>query len=218
MAVATQDGRIEPQHSYVRAAPVEALPPPARPPARSAGCARTCSPVPTNIVLTILAALLIYLDRAAGDRVPVHRMRSGAAPTARPALRPREQPEVGACWAFVRDRFAYFIYGSYPIPERWRVDVFFALLAVGICLAAVGSSAAARSRRALFLRRPADRLLHPAERLAADRAAPTSTPRCGAACWSPSWWRRSASCSRCRSASCSRSAGARPCRRSSCSR
>ena len=41
-------------------------------------------------------------------------------------------PDVGACWAFVRDRFSYFIYGSYPIPERWRVDIFFALLAVGI--------------------------------------------------------------------------------------
>ena len=26
----------------------------------------------------------------------------------------------------------YFIYGSYPIPERWRVDVFFVLLAVGV--------------------------------------------------------------------------------------
>ena len=39
---------------------------------------------------------------------------------------------MGACWAFVRDRFFYFIYGSYPIPERWRVDVFFAMLAVGI--------------------------------------------------------------------------------------
>ena len=32
----------------------------------------------------------------------------------------------------MRERLAYFIYGSYPIPERWRVDVFFALLAVGI--------------------------------------------------------------------------------------
>ena len=43
-----------------------------------------------------------------------------------------DRPEVGACWAFVRDRFSYFIYGSYPIPERWRVDIFFAMLAVGI--------------------------------------------------------------------------------------
>jgi general L-amino acid transport system permease protein len=42
------------------------------------------------------------------------------------------QPEVGACWAFVRERFAFFIYGSYPIALRWRVDLFFLLLAIGI--------------------------------------------------------------------------------------
>ena len=40
--------------------------------------------------------------------------------------------EIGACWPFVWERWSYFVYGSYPIPERWRVDVFFALLAVGI--------------------------------------------------------------------------------------
>lgn len=39
---------------------------------------------------------------------------------------------VGACWAFVRDRVGYFTYGSYPVGQRWRVDVFFALMAVGI--------------------------------------------------------------------------------------
>src|SRR5262249_60395911 len=36
------------------------------------------------------------------------------------------------CWAFVRERLPYFIYGSYPIPQRWRVDIFFALLAIGV--------------------------------------------------------------------------------------
>jgi general L-amino acid transport system permease protein len=40
--------------------------------------------------------------------------------------------EGGACWAFVRSKMSYFIYGSYPITERWRVDVFFALLAIGV--------------------------------------------------------------------------------------
>src|SRR6266571_9116693 len=42
------------------------------------------------------------------------------------------RPMVGACWPFVRERFAYFIYGSYPIAQRWRVDIFFALLGVGV--------------------------------------------------------------------------------------
>jgi general L-amino acid transport system permease protein len=40
--------------------------------------------------------------------------------------------EIGACWPFVWERLPYFIYGSYPISERWRVDVFFAMLAIGI--------------------------------------------------------------------------------------
>jgi general L-amino acid transport system permease protein len=39
---------------------------------------------------------------------------------------------VGACWAFVRSKLNYFVYGSYPASERWRVDIFFALLAVGV--------------------------------------------------------------------------------------
>jgi general L-amino acid transport system permease protein len=37
----------------------------------------------------------------------------------------------GACWAFVRDRFNYFIYGSYPLDQRWRVDIVFAMGAIG---------------------------------------------------------------------------------------
>jgi general L-amino acid transport system permease protein len=39
---------------------------------------------------------------------------------------------IGACWPFVWERLPYFIYGSYPIPQRWRVDVFFLMLAVGV--------------------------------------------------------------------------------------
>ena len=38
----------------------------------------------------------------------------------------------GACWAFVRANIGQFIYGRYPDPERWRVNLFFVLLAVGI--------------------------------------------------------------------------------------
>ena len=40
--------------------------------------------------------------------------------------------EVGACWAFVKQRFSYFVYGSYPVDQRWRVDIWFALLALGV--------------------------------------------------------------------------------------
>ncbi len=37
-----------------------------------------------------------------------------------------------ACWVFVRVRFDQFIYGSYPVAERWRVDLVFALAAIGV--------------------------------------------------------------------------------------
>jgi general L-amino acid transport system permease protein len=39
---------------------------------------------------------------------------------------------IGACWPFAYERMPYFVYGSYPIPQRWRVDLFFVLLAIGI--------------------------------------------------------------------------------------
>lgn len=39
---------------------------------------------------------------------------------------------TGACWAFVRERIGFFIYGFYPIGARWRVDLFFVLGTIGI--------------------------------------------------------------------------------------
>jgi general L-amino acid transport system permease protein len=39
---------------------------------------------------------------------------------------------VGACWAYVADRYQYFIYGSYPIQQRWRVNIVFAMFALGV--------------------------------------------------------------------------------------
>lgn len=36
----------------------------------------------------------------------------------------------GACWAFVHARFALFIYGRYPAPEHWRVDLVLVLLGI----------------------------------------------------------------------------------------
>ncbi len=38
----------------------------------------------------------------------------------------------GACWAYVKAYLPQFIYGRYPISERWRVDIVFLLLAVAL--------------------------------------------------------------------------------------
>ena len=40
---------------------------------------------------------------------------------------------AGACWVFIRARFAQFMYGQYPVPERWRVDL---LGVLAVCAAA----------------------------------------------------------------------------------
>ena len=45
----------------------------------------------------------------------------------------------GACWAFVKANLGQYIYGRYPDPERWRVDLFFLLLAGGIVPMAIPS-------------------------------------------------------------------------------
>lgn len=38
---------------------------------------------------------------------------------------------VGACWAFIGAKINYLVYGSYPAAERWRPNLFFALLGLG---------------------------------------------------------------------------------------
>jgi general L-amino acid transport system permease protein len=130
MAIATQD-RIDAKHSYVRAAPVEAMAAPGATTGVIGWVRASLFSSPGNIVLTVLtAALIILIVPPVIDFLLIHAVWSGNDREA--CLATADHPVVGACWAFVRDRFAYFIYGSYPIPERWRVDVFFAMLAVGI--------------------------------------------------------------------------------------
>jgi general L-amino acid transport system permease protein len=41
---------------------------------------------------------------------------------------PTETREVGACWAFVGAKFQQFLYGLYPLDQRWRVQLVFVLL------------------------------------------------------------------------------------------
>ena len=43
-----------------------------------------------------------------------------------------EVPEGGACWAFIKNRIQLFIYGFYPHPLRWRVNLSFVLLILAI--------------------------------------------------------------------------------------
>lgn len=48
-------------------------------------------------------------------------------------------PGTGACWAFVEAKFGQFIYGRYPIDERWRVNLSGLLLIAGLVPIAIPS-------------------------------------------------------------------------------
>src|SRR5689334_23051693 len=86
---------------------------------------------PFNIALTIVVALLLaWIIPELVKFLFIDAVWSGSDRDA--CLESVQHREIGACWPFVWERLPYFIYGSYPIPERWRVDVFFAMLAIGI--------------------------------------------------------------------------------------
>ncbi len=76
---------------------------------------------PFNVALTVLIVLL--LAWAVPELVKFLLIDAVWHGTDRDACREIVQHrEIGACWPFVWERLPYFVYGSYPIPERWRVD------------------------------------------------------------------------------------------------
>ena len=54
------------------------------------------------------------------------------APSRKECWKKMEVPEGAACWAFIKDRFSLFIYGFYPEPLRWRVNIASILLILAI--------------------------------------------------------------------------------------
>src|SRR5581483_821988 len=117
--------------AFVRAADQEPLPPPMATTGIVGWLRQNLFSTPANVALTIFAVLfLAWLIPPMVKFLFIDAVWSGNDRDA--CLVTAERPVVGACWGFVRERFAFFMYGFYPISQRWRVDVFFALLAVGI--------------------------------------------------------------------------------------
>jgi general L-amino acid transport system permease protein len=79
-----------------------------------------------NAALTVVMLLLLYLT------VPSF-VRWAVADATWDGLSRRACAPDGACWAFIKSRFPLFIYGRYPEPERWRVDLAFVLLVITAC-------------------------------------------------------------------------------------
>ena len=119
------------QMKFVRGATLDARAPPMAMRGAVGWLRKNLLSTKLNVILTILIALLAFwiipdlvrfllldavwsgADRDACREVVVNR-------------------PVGACWPFVWERWPYFVYGSYPLSERWRVDVFFIMLAIGV--------------------------------------------------------------------------------------
>jgi general L-amino acid transport system permease protein len=117
--------------AFVRRATLEAQPPPQSMTGMLGWLRHNLLSTPFNITLTIL--IVLFFLWAIPDLVKFLFIDAVWHGTDREAcLQATQHRVVGACWPFIHERFAYFIYGSYPIPLRWRVDVFFAMLAVGV--------------------------------------------------------------------------------------
>ncbi len=116
---------------YVRGSPADRLPPPA---ARAGALGWVRSNLlssPANIALTLLCLLFIVWAVPSLLRFfVIDAVWTGTDPDA--CLASPAQPQPGACWVFVRVWSSYFVYGFYPIGQRWRVDLFFLALAFGI--------------------------------------------------------------------------------------
>ncbi|MCU0831104.1 MAG: amino acid ABC transporter permease [Rhizobiaceae bacterium] len=82
---------------------------------------------PFDTVLTLLAVLFLawYLPPMLRwlfiDAVWTGEGRAACATVAQGGVMP--DGWSGACWAFVNAKFEQFIYGRYPIEERWRVNL-----------------------------------------------------------------------------------------------
>lgn len=94
---------------------------------------------PTDAILTLFGLLIVVyflpsmLNWLFFDAVWSGENRTACLTIAQGGIQP--DGWSGACWAFVEAKYQQFIYGRYPEPERWRVDVtgvIFALLLVAL--------------------------------------------------------------------------------------
>lgn len=117
--------------AFVRRTTIAPQPPPAAMTGALGWLRTNLLSTPFNIALTIAIALLLaWAIPELAKFLLIDAVWGGADRDA--CLESVQHREIGACWPFVWERLPYFIYGSYPIPQRWRVDIFFLMLAVGI--------------------------------------------------------------------------------------
>ena len=117
--------------AFVRSTTIAQRPPPALMTGAIGWVRQNLLSTPFNIALTVIIALLFaWVVPELVKFLLIDAVWSGNDRDA--CLESVQHRDIGACWPFVWERLPYFIYGSYPIPQRWRVDVFFAMLAIGV--------------------------------------------------------------------------------------
>lgn len=81
---------------------------------------------PTNIGLTLVGLYCVYVTISGLlDFAVVHATWSGSNGD-------DCRPNSGACWPMIQAKFSQFIYGRYPLDQRWRVDLVYVLALIGI--------------------------------------------------------------------------------------
>jgi general L-amino acid transport system permease protein len=115
--------------AYVRREPAPRRPPPRTVRGPLAWARQNLFSTPFNSVLTI--AVVLVLAWAIPPVVRFLFIDAVWSGMDREACLVGADGHEGACWAFVHERIFYFIYGSYPLAERWRVNLFFFLFAFG---------------------------------------------------------------------------------------
>src|SRR5436190_4140626 len=84
---------------------------------------------PTNILLTILGALLLWFTIVPSVKfLLIDAVWTGTDRNA--CLAENTGYTVGACWPFIQAKLTQLIYGFYPEAERWRVNLTFLLAAL----------------------------------------------------------------------------------------
>jgi general L-amino acid transport system permease protein len=114
--------------AFVRQSFAEPEPPPSRMAGPVAWFHKNLFSTPLNSVVSIVAALFAgWMVWATIDWLILDATFVGDG--REDCLESAEGSVPGACWAFIDAKFGQFVYGRYPIDERWRVNIVFFLFA-----------------------------------------------------------------------------------------
>src|SRR5262249_45398330 len=120
---------VDTQASYIRRAVLEPEPPPAASAAATARARTRLFDGPFNAALTLVGIVIVVaLVWPTVKFLFIDAVWTGSSRV--DCLSETVGREVGACWPFIRAKFAQFMYGFYPASEQWRVDLTYALGAI----------------------------------------------------------------------------------------